>query len=256
MEYLLDNPWLLGILIGLVMAAAIETGRWTAARSGIHEDTNRKEQMVAIRDGLFVLVGLLLGFTLALVVPRFNERRSLVIEEAVAIESTYLRASTLAQPHAGHARQLLRQYVDARLDLDAAGSDPGRIAEASQRARQIQDQLWEGLTEVTQNDRSAIAAAYLNSLNEIIDLHAKRLAAQENRVPLPIWLLILSVSLIAVFTRGLTLAKRFWLTLVLAPITIAIVVALIADLDTTSSGLIRLDHRSMERLQVEMADHQ
>jgi hypothetical protein len=256
MEYLINNPWLLGILTALVMAAAIEGGRWTASRSSIHEDPHRKEQMTAIRDGLFVLVGLLLGFTLALVVPRFNERRSLVIEEAVAIESTYLRAGTLAQPYGGRARQLLRQYVDARLDLDAAGSDSGRIADASQRARQIQDQLWEGLTEITQNDRSAIAASYLNSLNEIIDLHAKRLAAGENRVPLPIWLLILSVSLIAVFTRGLTLAKRFWLTLVLAPITIAIVVALIADLDTTSSGLIRLDHRAMERLQVEMADHQ
>ncbi len=64
----------------------------------------------------------------------------------------------------------------------------------------------------------------------------------------PVWLLIISNSVIVVFTRGLTLTDRFWLTLILIPITIAIVVALIADLDTPSSGLIRLDQRAMQRL--------
>ena len=87
-------------------------------------------------------------------------------------------------------------------------------------------------------------------------MNDKRLAALENRIPLTIWLMIVSVALIAVFTRGLTLAKRFWLTLALAPITIALVVALIADLDTPSSGLIRLDNRAMQRLKVEIANPQ
>jgi len=64
--------------------------------------------------------------------------------------------------------------------------------------------------------------------------------------------LILCVSSIAVFTRGSTLTSRFWLTLILVPITIAIVVALIADLDTPSRGLIRLDQRAMQRLKADM----
>jgi hypothetical protein len=57
-----------------------------------------------------------------------------------------------------------------------------------------------------------------------------------------------------VFARGLTLERRFWLTLILAPITVAIVVALVADLDAPSSGMIRLDQRSMQRLKVELND--
>jgi len=92
----------------------------------------------------------------------------------------------------------------------------------------------------------------MNSLNETIDLHEKRISSLENRIPRSVWLLIFSVSAIAVFTRGLTLAGRFWLTLLLVPLTIAIVVALIADLDTPSSGLIRLDQRAMQRLKVEI----
>jgi hypothetical protein len=86
----------------------------------------------------------------------------------------------------------------------------------------------------------------------MIDLHEKRVAAFENRIPQPIWMMILAVSLIAVFSRGRTLTSRFWLTLILVPITIAIVVALIADLDTPTQGLIHLDQRAMQRLKAEM----
>jgi hypothetical protein len=54
--------------------------------------------MVAIRDGLFVLVSLLLGFTLALAVPRYTERRTLLVEEAISIGTIYLRAAVLPRP--------------------------------------------------------------------------------------------------------------------------------------------------------------
>jgi hypothetical protein len=66
-----------------------KAGQRVASRSGIQENPNRKDQMVAIPDGLFVLLSLLLGFTLALAVPRYSERRSLLIEEATAVETTY-----------------------------------------------------------------------------------------------------------------------------------------------------------------------
>jgi hypothetical protein len=256
MKYLVDQPYLFGALLGIALATAIEVGQQTSLYARIQEDPHRKEQMVAIRDGLFVLVSLLLGFTLALAVPRFNERRSLLIEEADAIETTYLRATTLPQPYSIHAQQLLREYVDARLALDAAGFDSGKLGEASTRAKQIQAEMWKDVTELTKTDRSPIMASYMSSLNETIELDDKRLAALENRIPLTIWLMIVSVSLIAVFARGLTLARRFWLTLALAPITIALVVALIADLDTPSSGLIRLDNRAMQRLKHEISHPQ
>lgn len=134
--------------------------------------------------------------------------------------------------------------------------DTDRFAQASRQAKQIQERLWEDVDELSKTDRSAIMASYISSLNEIIDLHGKRLAAFENRIPITIWLMIVSVALIAVFARGLALGRRFWLTLALAPVTIALVVALIADLDTPSAGLIRLDDRAMQRLQSEIGHSQ
>jgi hypothetical protein len=138
MAYLLNEPWLFGLVVTISLAAAIELGRHAAVYTHIHDDTNRKDQMVAIRDGLFVLVSLLLGFSLALAVPRYNERRMLLVEEAVSIGTTYLRAGMLPQPYRGNAHNLLRQYVDARLDLDNAGLDSARFTEATNRSKHIQ----------------------------------------------------------------------------------------------------------------------
>jgi hypothetical protein len=252
MDSAFNHPWELGVVMAIVLATAMDLGRRTAAHSHIQDDANRKDQMTAIRDGLFVLVSLLLGFTFALAAPRYAERRSLLIEEAISIGTTYLRASTLPQPYRDHSQQLLRDYVDTRLDLDQSGLDSALFDDASRRSKRIQEQLWADAQALAQTDRSALMAVYLNSLNETIDLHEKRVAAFENRIPHAIWALIVCISIIAVFTRGLTLARGFWLTLVLAPITIAIVVALIADLDTPSSGLIRLDQRAMLRLKADL----
>ena len=146
-------------------------------------------------------------------------------------------------------------YTAAELSHEIDGITPGtKIAIRYQRSTIYDNYLVVSRAEpVAQNDRTAVTGIYLNSLNETIDLHEKRLAAFENRVPQPIWLLIISVSLIAVFTRGSTLTTRFWLTLVLLPITIAIVVSLIADLDSPSRGLIQLDQRALQRLKADMS---
>jgi hypothetical protein len=248
MEYVFDHPWELGLALGILLACVLELGRLLAARYRISEIPERREQMGTIRDGLFILVSLLLGFTLTLATARFAERRSLVVEEAISIGTTYLRANTLPQPYRDHSRQLIREYVDTRLDL----VDVNRFDDASSKAKKLQEGLWLDASTVAQTDRTAITSLYLNSLNETIDLHEKRVAAFENRIPRPVWILIISVSLIAVFTRGATLPARFWLTLTLLPLTIAIVVALIADLDSPSHGLIQLDQRALQRLKADM----
>jgi hypothetical protein len=254
MQSLLDHPWPLGICTAIFLGLAIEAGRYIADRSKIQEDTHRKDQMIALRDGLFVLVSLLMGFTLALAAARYSERRTLMIDESNAIGVAYLRAETLAPPISLQAQQLLSQYVDARLEEDGSGLDLAHAEQSNHRVKQLQDQLWKSSVDITKTDRSAISNAYLTSLTTVIDLHEKRVASFENRVPLSVWLLIFAVSAIAVFNRGLTLARRFWLTVLLAPLTIAITVTLIADLDTPSSGFIRIDQRPMLRLQAEMHD--
>ncbi len=253
MADLINHPWVFGILTLLILSAALELGLRVAQATSLHADQNRKDQMNTIRDGMFVLTSLLLGFSLTLSVARFAERRSLLVEEAAAVHAAFLGTEMLPQPYRLTSQDLLRRYIETRFDIADDGEDPSRFEEAIVRSGRLQHDLWDQAAAAAQTDRSAALVSYVNALTRMIDLHEKRVASFETRVPWPVWILIVSVSLIAVFTRGMTLTSRFWMTLVLVPVTIAIVVALIADLDSPGSGLIRLDQRAMERLRAELA---
>jgi hypothetical protein len=251
-ENLLNHQWLTSISLFALMMLAIELGWRIGIKLRIEEDQDRKELINAVGHGLFVLLSLLLSFNLTMAVSRYDHRRELVVKEADAIGTTYLRAATLGQPYQGNVEQLLRSYVDARIDFFAAGFRPARLDQAMKRSSRLQQELWENVVAVSQRDRTSVTVAFMNSLNEVIDLDSQRVAALENRLPLPVWALIMIVALIAVFTRGLALKRRFWLALLLGPMTIAIAVGLIADLDSSRSGFIRVDQGPLYRLKADI----
>ena len=250
-ENLLNHQWLLAISLFVFMGLAIELGYRTGIKFGLGDDQDRKEQVNAIAQGLFDLLSLLLSFTLTMAVSH-DHWRELIVREADAIGTTYLRAATLGQPYQGNVEQLLRNYVDARIGFFAAGSDAALVEQAVKHSNRIQQELWGNLVDVSQSDRTALAVASMNSLNEVIDLDSERVAALQNRIPPKVWMLFFFVSLIAVFTRGLTLKRRLWLTLALGPITVAIAAGLIADLDNSGSGFIRVDQGPLYRLKADI----
>jgi hypothetical protein len=86
----------------------------------------------------------------------------------------------------------------------------------------------------------------------LIDLSEKRLATLENRVPSPIWIMLLLISMLACLTAGMTVRRRFWYVMTLSPLMIAIVMALIADPNSPRTGFIQIGRESMKRLQMHL----
>ena len=82
----------------------------------------------------------------------------------------------------------------------------------------------------------------------MIDLSEKRLTALENRIHPTICLMQLLIASLTCFTFGDWQRRRFWPVAVAIPLMIAIVMGLIADLDSPRSGLLRVDLRSLERV--------
>jgi len=85
---------------------------------------------------------------------------------------------------------------------------------------------------------TAITSLFILSLNETTDLSEKRLATLEDRVPLPIWVMLTLVSLLACLTVGMSVQRRVLYVMLVTPLTIAIVMALIADLNNPRAGLL------------------
>ena len=89
-------------------------------------------------SGALGLLGFLLAFVIGVQVTRFDGRRVMVVGEANAIGSTYLRAGYLPDPFRTDARVLIGRYVDVRLQV----VDPAKLEQAISQSQQITTQLW------------------------------------------------------------------------------------------------------------------
>ena len=107
-----------------------------------------------------------------------------MIEQANAIGTAALRGKLLPQPYADRTAVLFREYVDSRLQYNAAGNDEAAIAAAEARAGKIEEELW-GIarTLLTEDPRSQPASLYTQALNEVFDIREERRFALNDRVP-------------------------------------------------------------------------
>src|SRR5690606_20086363 len=110
---------------------------------------------------------------------RFVERRQLVLEEANAIGTTYLRASFLPPPHRDEVQTLLRQYVELR-----RAATPEELPMALERSQTLHRALWAEAIASSEQKPDPITALFVQSLNQMLDLHESRVTvALHQRMP-------------------------------------------------------------------------
>jgi hypothetical protein len=118
---LLESIVLLGALA--VFITALEIGYRLGIARQARADEPDKSHVSTLHGAVLGLLALLLGFTFAMAVSRYEHRKTLIVDQANAIGTAELRARLLPEPDASSARTLLREYLDTRLQYNAAGVD-------------------------------------------------------------------------------------------------------------------------------------
>jgi hypothetical protein len=199
--------------------------------------------MVAATLGL---VAFTLAFTFGLAATRFETRREVILEEANAIGTTYLRAALLPEPQRSEARRLLREYVDVRLK----GIQPDRVQQAISESTALQTRVWEQAVAAAEKDpRSVPTGLFIQSLNEMIDVHSKRvMVGLRNRLPGALWGALYLMAILGMaevgYHEGLSSPRRSPAALTLV-LTFSVLMYLIADLDRPQKGLLRVSQQAM-----------
>jgi hypothetical protein len=250
--YLLNNPIVLFFVATAVLLAAHELGFRARVLAKNRDDKEWEKQVHDTRNQIAILLSLLIGFAMAMALSRFDERKQLVIDEANAIGTAYLRASMQAEPIRTNAPALLRDYVDSRIAIYGNVAEEDERNSAAQRSRKIQDQLWSDVTAEAQQTPTPIVAIYVSALNDMIDLDGKRVAARLNRIPWDIWMLLGLLSIMTSVVVGYGQRHRAAMATFVPVLMIAIAVSLIADLDSPVSGLIQVSQQSMQTLSTDL----
>jgi hypothetical protein len=250
LDWTIDHPRMLFVVMTLFLLASVEIGFGLRRRRTSSSDEQQFKRIGETRNEIGVLLSLLLGFTLAMSLVRYDHRTELVVDEANAIGTTRLRAEMLPEPSRARVRELLRQYIDSRVQYSRAGP-PEERQQPLRRSQEIQSELWQEARAAAQQSPNPISSLFVASLNEAFDLREKRFAALENRIPGSIWFMLVTIAVLTCLTVGYAHTSRLSYSMVVPPLMIAIVMMLIADLDTSRSGLIRVRQHSIERLQSE-----
>jgi hypothetical protein len=242
--------WLMFVLTVGITQFAVEAGFRLGAFRRQSAEPEKDAPVGAIVGATLGLLAFMLAFTFSLAASRFEARRQVILDEANAIGTTYLRAGTLPPPHGETIRTLLREYVDVRLQA----LQSGEIQAAMTRSAELHDQLWHNAQAAAANEPSAITAIFLTSLNDVIDLHATRVhAGLRSRIPAIIWAALFFVAFFAMlvlgYQVGLSNAKRSIAAVALV-LTFSAVMLLIADLDRPGAGMLQTSQQAL----VDLAD--
>ena len=237
------------ILFALISLACYEggfrLGRWWQNR----EPGEQEGPTGVLVGSILALLAFLLAVTMGMASDRFDARRAIVLDEANAIGTTYLRAGYLPEPASSQIRELLRQYVPLRIRTSSSDDLQGDI----QKSQAILNQLWtiaEGVAKTT--NQGDLVSTFIESLNDTIDLHETRVTAASARVPETVVLLLIIGSALTLgmvgFSAGLT-RRRSLLTAAVLIIALGAVITIVVDLDRPREGFIQVSQQPLIDLQ-------
>ena len=243
---IIDELSLLALfVIGLaVVLLSIEAGWRLGNYLRQRADEEKRTPTGAAVGATLGLLAFLLAFTFGMAANRYDNRKQVVLQEANAIGTTYLRADFLPEPLDEEAKGLLREYTAIR----AGGEASFMGLEGMARSAAIQDQLW-AIADQTRLQKDTVATGlFIQTLNDMIDLDTTRVTANRNRIPDTIWLMLFLVAIFSMAAMGYEFGlagARSWAVTILLAIAFTSVIVLIADLDRPQAGLIQVSQQPL-----------
>ena len=251
--------WAIFVATIVVVMVAIEVGYRLGRAAHRRSDDEKESPVSAIAGAVLGLAAFMLAFAFGIASERYDARRGLVREDANAIRTAWQRSEFLPEADRSEAAALLLRYLDVRLEYAGGGRlAPDRTRAFLSETRSLQDRLWSMAVANARLDmNSDVAALYVESLNELSEVHASRVAVGiQARIPGEVWLVLSSIIALGMlsvgYQTGIAGSKRSMARPILA-LSFAVVFALIAALDRPDSGVMKVTQQPLIDLRDSMA---
>jgi len=235
---------LFAVVLFAGMIALLELGRFLGRRRRSKDEEGARAGLGAVEGAIFALLGLLIAFTFSGAASRFDTRRQLIVQEANAIGTAWLRLDLLPAAAQPELRGLFRRYLDLRLvaydklpDVEAVRAELGK-------ANALQGEIWRLAVSAGQQAPNPVVVQVFAPLNEMFDIAAARTAAAQMHSPNIIFILLGVLALMSSLLAGYGMAggkSRSWIHVIGFALVMATTVYVILDLEYPRIGFIRVD---------------
>ena len=197
-----------------------------------------RQDLDILRAASLTLLGLIIGFSFAMAVSRYDERKKFEIKEANAIGTEYLRADLMPSGDAAQLRALLRQYISQRIVFYLA-ADERRTVQIDTETKKLQSDLWSTVVRVATTQPTSLVQLVVSGMNDVLNSQGYTQAAWQNRIPIAAWTLMILMAVVCNVMLGYNEHRANWLLLIL-PFIVSMSFFLIADIDSPRRGVIRV----------------
>ena len=178
-------------------------GYYLASRSRRPESAGHEWAFGVGQAAIFGLIALILGFSFSFAASRYEARNGLVVTEADAIRTAYLRAGFLRPDRAAAFRAILLDYTRTRLETYGLVGDVRSESRSIARSDTLQGSLWSLAAATARRDpRSPFFVDLTRSVIDLIDVSEEQEAALNNHVPRDVIGIVLLSTLGARFSWG------------------------------------------------------
>jgi hypothetical protein len=250
------NPFSIVVAIALFlgMVVLLEAGWQLGHRRRAKLEEGARAGLGAVEGAVFALMGLLVAFTFSGAAIRFQSHRELIVDEANAIGTAWLRLDLLPDGAQPPLRDLFRRYLDARItvyekipDFEAARADLAH-------ANALQREIWTNAVAACSGSTNIMTAQLvLPPLNAMFDVAATRTATFQIHPPAIVFIMMAVLALMSALLAGYAMAGgkiRSWIHVVGFAFILAATVHVILDLEYPRLGLIRAN--SFDRILVDL----
>lgn len=248
--------WAAGLMCIAILAVSLEFGFRVGLKRREHWKDADSGGGAVVLTSMFAVMGLVLAFTYASGVSRYDARKNAVTLEANALGTAFHRADLVAEPGRSELKKVLLDYARTRV------IETGSVRTAQDRELTLKttleklEKIWPATKRmVEQNKPGPIEASMVAAINGVIDAHTIRLAAILDKLPRVImWMLVFisSASLaVAGYNAGIQGRMSRWRMSAFA-LVLAFLMMVILDFDRPNDGFVVVSNLSIEAAVAEM----
>jgi hypothetical protein len=233
---------ILGLFFGMLLL--LELGLRLGSRRLAVDEGGSRAGLGAVEGAVFALMGLLVAFSFSGAASRFDARRRMIVDEANAIGTAWLRLDLLPAGSQPGLRELFRGYLDARISIYQKLPDLAAARAEFARANSLQSQIWSNATAAVQQAPPPVMGTVLPALNQMFDVATTRTTATEFHPPAIIFAMLGGLTLVSALLAGFAMAgskARSWVHVLGFALIMTITIYVILDLEFPRVGMIRID---------------